>query len=369
MTFSRRQVLKGIAIAALTGEANTSSVPAQSAPTPVAGSIPWPRSLGSPVTDSLRPVIEKSRDVCTHYEKIVEIAGWMAYEELPLPNLGVPFGLEKTPDVAMDFVMVANTIDTAFTDFKTHVKFQVDYDGVHWSDSEAMLACLKRAMDNGIPILDGKFLAKLSRAEMERIFTGNIEMPMLEEKLALFHDVGAVLAAKYGGRYYNFIRSCSPRLYDNGNGLVERLAAEFPRYNDVSQYDGHEVKFYKLAQLGFLEIYAGLGPKRGFPLDDPQKMTAFADYIVPVALRLMGMTRYSPLLEHFINTYQMIPRDSRQEIEIRSHCLYATALLADEINKRRSPERQVIIPQIDARLWTHYHTTDWPHHLTRTIMY
>ena len=26
-------------------------------------------------------------------------------------------------------------------------------------------------------------------------------------------------------------------------------------------------------------------------------------------------------------------------------------------------------PQVDARLWTHYHTTFWPHHLTRTIMY
>jgi hypothetical protein len=98
-------------------------------------------------------------------------------------------------------------------------------------------------------------------------------------------------------------------------------------------------------------------------------MTAFADYIVPVALRVMGMTSYSPALEHAINTYQMIPRDSRQEIEIRAHCLYATALLADEINKLRPPERQIIIPQIDARLWTHYHTTDWPHHLTRTIMY
>ena len=26
-------------------------------------------------------------------------------------------------------------------------------------------------------------------------------------------------------------------------------------------------------------------------------------------------------------------------------------------------------PQIDARLWLPYHTTFWPHHLTRTIMY
>ncbi len=366
MTFNRRQVLQGMALTAVAAEAKTSPFPA---PIPPASPLPWPRSLGSPVTESLRPVIENSRNVRTHYEKIVEVAGWMAYEELPMPNLGVPFGLEKTPDIAMDFVMVANTIDTAFTDFKTHVKFQVDYDGTHWSDSEAMLACLKRAMDNGIPILDGKFLAKITRADMERIFAGNIDMPMLDEKMALFHDVGAVLAAKYGGRYYNFIRSCSPRLYDHGNGLVERLAAEFPRYNDVSQYDGHEVKFYKLTQLGYWEIYAGLGPKGGFRLEDPEKMTAFADYIVPVALRLMGMTSYSPSLEQSISTYQIVPRDSREEVEIRAHCLYATALLADEINKLRPAGRQIIIPQVDARLWTHYHTTDWPHHLTRTIMY
>jgi hypothetical protein len=137
----------------------------------------------------------------------------------------------------------------------------------------------------------------------------------------------------------------------------------------VSTYYGHEIKFYKLTQLGFWQIYSGLGAAGGFPLEDPQKMTAFADYIVPVALRLMGMTSYSPALEKAINTYQMIPRDSPQEIEIRAHCLYATALLTDEINKLRPPDQQIIIPQIDARLWTHFHTTSWPHHLTRTIMY
>ena len=66
---------------------------------------------------------------------------------------------------------------------------------------------------------------------------------------------------------------------------MERLALEFPRYNDVSLYDGREVKFYKLTQLGFWQIYSGLGAAGGLRLEDPQKMTAFADYIVPVALR------------------------------------------------------------------------------------
>lgn len=370
MTINRRQWLQGVSCAGLVvGTSGAEALAMSRGKFDSGDTVRMPRSLGSPVTESLRPVIETSRDVRTHYEKIVEVAGWMAYEDLPLPNLAIPYGLEKTPDIAMDFVMVGNTVDTAFTDFKTHVKFQVDYAGDHHSDSDAMFACLKRAMDNGIPVLDGKFLSTISRADMDRIFAGNIELPMLEEKIAVWREAGKVLAAKYGGRFYNFIRSCPPRLYDEGKGLVEKLAAEFPRYNDVSMYDGHEIKFYKLTQLGFWQIYSGLHATGAFKLEDPQKMTAFADYIVPVALRLMGMTSYSPALEKAINSHQMIPRDSRQEIEIRAHCLYATALLADEINKLRSPEEQIIIPQIDARLWTHYHTTSWPHHLTETIMY
>ncbi len=370
MTLNRRQWLQGIGCAgavAATGKAPAFASKARQLSQKDA--VRMPRALGSPVTESLRPVIENSRDVHTHYEKLVEVAGWMAYEELPMPNLAIPYGLEKTPDIAMDFVMVANTIDTAFTDFKTHVKFQTDYAGAHLSDSEAMFACIKRAMDNGIPILDGKFLATITRQDMNKIFAGNMEMPMLDEKIAVFRETGKILTAKYEGRYYNFIRSCPPRLYDNGKGLVEKLAAEFPRYNDVSKYDGNEIKFYKLTQLGFWQIYSGLHETGAFKLEDPQKMTAFADYIVPVALRLMGMTSYSPALEKAINSHQLIPRDSRQEIEIRAHCLYATALLTDEINKLRPPDEHIIIPQIDARLWTHYHTTSWPHHLTETIMY
>ena len=371
MDFGRRRALRGMAaLGAVAASGKAFGVAGSASGHAGNDSLHWPRPLGSPVTESLRPVIERSRDVSTHYGKIVEVASWMAYEELPMPNLAIPYGLEKTPDIAMDFVMVGNTIDTAFTDFKTHVKFQIDYKGEHLSDSEAMFGCLKRAMDDGVPILDGKFLAKITPRDMEKIFAGNIEMPMLEEKIEVLRQAGEVLAAKYDGRYHNFIKSCPPRLYDNGKGLVERLAAEFPRYNDVSQYDGHEIKFYKLTQLGFWQIYTGLGGAGGaFKLEDPQKMTAFADYIVPVGLRVMGITSYSPALEKAIDSYQPIPRDSSQEIEIRAHCLYATALLTDEINKLRPPGQPIIIPQIDARFWTHYHTTSWPHHLTRTIMY
>ncbi len=329
----------------------------------------WPKPIGSTVLDSLKPVIAGSRYVRTNLRKIEEVASWMAYEELPVPQFGLPYGMEKTLDQAVDFVLVADTIDFAFTDFSTHVKFQVDYQGRHTSDSEAMFACMKRALDEGIPLLEGRYLAQVTRADLEHIFRGNIKMPMLDERVEIFHQVGQALEKNYGGHFHNFVGACSPRLYDSGKGLIDKLVAEFPRFNDTSRYDGHEVKFYKLAQLGIWMLYSSLYASGGFRLEDPEKMTAFADYIVPVVLRVMGITSYSPALENAINTFQMIPRDSAEEIEIRGHCLYATALLREEVNKLRPPDRQVIIPQIDARLWTHYHTTHWPHHLTRTIMY
>jgi hypothetical protein len=94
--------------------------------------------------------------------------------------------------------------------------------------------------------------------------------------MQIFHQVGPVLAQKYNGRFRNFVASCVPRLYDNGNGLVERLVSEFPRFSDVSLYNGHTVKFYKLPQLAIWFLYTSLRKSGKFRLDDLETMSAFA---------------------------------------------------------------------------------------------
>ena len=333
------------------------------------GTLRWPKPIGSPVLDSLRPVIEASRHVRTDLAKIAEVAAWMAYEELPFPQFSLPSGLEKDREQAIDFSMVQDSINTAFTDFTTNVKFQTRYEGQDWSDSQALTACVRRAMEQGIQVLDGRYLAKVTRSELARIFEGNIAMPMLDEKLEVLNAVGKVLTERYGGFFHNFVKTCSPRLFDGGKGLVDRLVAEFPRFDDVSPYKGAKIKIYKLAQLTYWGLYSGLKRHGGFRIDDIGSMTAFADYIVPVALRVMGILAYSPELDAAIRAHRLLPRDSEEEVEIRAHMLYASALLTEEINALRPRDLQVIIPQVDARLWINYHTTHWPHHLTRTIMY
>ena len=98
-------------------------------------------------------------------------------------------------------------------------------------------------------------------------------------------------------------------------------------------------------------------------------MTAFADYIVPVALIVMKITQYSDQLGEKIMNGEMIERDSTEEIEIRAASIYATAKLTESVNRRRKNLESLIIPQLDYRLWKHYHATHFPHHLTYTTMY
>ncbi len=328
-----------------------------------------PTRTDSPVLTSVLPVIEASKHVRTDEPRLVDVAGWLAYEELPMPQFLLPFRPEGDRGDVIDFVMLCASIDFAFTDFTSRTKFEVEHDGRVWSDSDALFACVGRALAGGDDLCDGARLRTITAEDLATIFAGNIPMPMPEERAAILRDIGATLVERYDGRFRNVIAAASPRLYDGGEGLIDRLVQDFPRFRDVSPYDGHTVAFYKLAQLAVWMLSTSLDEWGGLRVDDLATMTAFADYIVPAALQVMGVLGYSDELAATIRDGRMLEPNSAEEVEIRAHTIYATALLAEEVNLRRPPELQVIDPQIDARLWTHFHTTTWPHHLIRTTMY
>ena len=325
----------------------------------------------SPVLRSVLEVVEHSRYVSTSRDAVDRVATWMAYEEFAFPRGGAAgeFDVGSDPDDIIDVTMLVATLNFAFTDFATGCKFEAEYRGRTWSDSLGMFACLHQALSGGIPLLDGAYLATLTRSDLAGIFRGNIEMPMLDERAEVLNEAGSVLVDRYGGRFHHFVRSCAPAMYAGGDGLLERLVVEFPRFDDTSAYHGADVHILKLAQLGLWTLHMALHSTGEWRLADLSMMTAFADYIVPVALEVMGIFEYDPDLSERIAGGVLIERDSEEEIEIRAHTLYATALLTDAINALRPQDMQLVIPQVDFRLWSSYHATFRPHHLTRTVMY
>jgi len=320
------------------------------------------------VLDSVIPVVAESKDVTTDPARVHDVAQWLGYEELPFPRFLLPFAVELDREATIDFILVANLLNFAYTDFETGVRFDQVADGAVYADSDALLYCLHRAVVEGVDVLDGAYLAQVTTEDLRHLFRGGTtELQMLDERSAILRDAGATLVERYDGRFHNLVAAASPSLYADGNGLLELLVRDFPRFDDVAEYQGRTVRFYKLAQLAFWFLHVSL--PGGLGISDLDRLSAFADYIVPVGLRVLGIFRYSDALERAIARGELIEAGSPWEVELRAHTIYATALLTDEVNALRPPELQVIVPQIDARLWVPFHKTHHPHHLTRTIYY
>jgi|TARA_B110000914_G_scaffold68583_1_gene59925 hypothetical protein len=321
----------------------------------------------SKVLSSLTPVIDNLKKIQINNQEILNVADWIAYEEFPSPQSNKT---KKNPEEVIRTTLLLNTLNFAFTDFEKSIKYEIEREGKIFSDSEAMLTQVNEAIASGIKLYDGRVLSSLDMDKLNKIFSGNIEMPMMSERLEVLNEVGEKLSSKYEGDWLNFINEGPRKLYSNGEGLIERLITEFPRFDDKTVLeDGHEVHFYKLAQLAFWGIHGELSGAGHFIVEDMHKMSAFADYIVPVALEVMKIITYSDGLKNKIMSGEIVERDSRDEVEIRAVSLYATAKLTEEVNKRRPSDKQIIIPQLDYRLWKQYHATHRPHHLTVTTMY
>ena len=320
----------------------------------------------SEVLSTVSKAVDQLEHLSINKDSIESVADWLAYEEFPFPSS------TAARDDADDFIratMFMNTLNFAFTDFDKSIKYEINEDGKVLSDSEAMYFQVNNSISSGIKLTDGNEMASISLQQLKNIFVGNIEMPMLKERVEILNEVGQKLVDSYEGDWLNFIKNGPRKLYANGEGLIERLVLEFPRFDDSSIYLDKDVNFYKLAQLAFWGIHGELAHSDYFRIEDMESMTAFADYIVPVALIVMKITQYSEELEEKIMNGKMIERNSTEEIEIRAATIYATAKLTESVNRRRKDVESLIIPQLDYRLWKHYHATHFPHHLTYTTMY
>ena len=315
----------------------------------------------SQVLSSVSKVIPQLSCLEIDIEKLHEVAVELSKDSFSINYVG---NTNTAPKEYIRKTMLINTLNFVFTDFLTSVKYKIET----LSDTDAMVYQIDKALIEGIPLTQGRFMRDMDLEEFKRLFTGNIEMPMADEKVKILNNVGDILVTKYGGDWINFIDDGPKKLYDNGEGLIERLVRDFKRFDDHSIFENEKVYFLKLAQLAFWGIHRELS-KKYFYIEDMENMTAFADYIIPVALESFGIVKYSSELKEKIDLGILIDRDSIEEIEIRSTSIYVTAKLTELINNYKKEEEKIIIPQLDFKLWTDFHADERPHHLTKTIMY
>ncbi|MGE5408379.1 MAG: queuosine salvage family protein [Syntrophothermus sp.] len=159
--------------------------------------------------------------------------------------------------------------------------------------------------------------------------------PLMADFAAALRDVGCHVLAEHGASFAAAV--------DSGGGSAPALAGMFASWDafaDVSTYDGLRVPFYKRAQLLAADLdRSGVAALRGL-----DRLTAFADNLVPHVLRLDGILALAPELAARIEAGELLVHDSPEEVELRAVAVHAVELLAGE--------RPDLTPaQIDAELW------------------
>jgi len=197
---------------------------------------------------------------------------------------------------------------------------------------------------------------------------GQTLAPPIDELMARFaeawRDLGALLEARFGGDFGALVAAAGGR----AEGLVGILAG-MPLYRDVSRYEELEVPLYKRAQLTCADLSVALGGRGAGAFSDLDRLTIFADNLVPHVLRMEGALRYVPGLLDRIESGELIESGSPEEVEIRAVALHAVERMVARLRARGV---DATAHRLDYRLWNRGQSPRMkarPRHRTRSVYY
>jgi hypothetical protein len=177
-------------------------------------------------------------------------------------------------------------------------------------------------------------LAEIGTVEVAAVLGQDPGHPLIADFVAALRDVGNHVACEHDGRFEKVVEAA------DGSALAfADLLSGWRAFADVSAYEGRSVPFFKRAQIAAADIArAGLAE-----LASVDRLTAFADNLVPQVLRLDGVLRLDPGLEQRIEAGDLLEHGSPEEVELRACAVHAVELLAAATPL--SP------PEIDGVLW------------------
>jgi hypothetical protein len=160
--------------------------------------------------------------------------------------------------------------------------------------------------------------------------------PLMAQYAAALRDVGEHVLGDHGSRFEGLLEAAG------GSAVaLAGLLARWDAFADVSIYGGRPVPFFKRAQIAAADLNrTGVAALAG-----EDRLTAFADNLVPHVLRLDGVLRLDPELERAIDGGELLEHGSPEEVELRACAVHAIELLSAATGGRLSPA------QIDAALW------------------
>jgi hypothetical protein len=231
--------------------------------------------------------------------------------------------------------------------------------------STALFRAFEEELRRNSDFTSGSYLAHLNTSTLAAILKGNVEIPLFKERLRILNEVGQTLKEKYNGSFSNLFQVCG----NDSTKLMTLVVSKFPSFVDEETYEGVLVPFYKRAQLNskmISDTQVSFGER---PLENLDKLTAFADYKIPQLLWSFGILEYDSDLASKIDELVIINKGSADEVEIRIATILAVEKMRQQLLGRFS---WITSSHIDSMLWNKSQNKELkvkPYHRTYTTAY
>jgi hypothetical protein len=172
-------------------------------------------------------------------------------------------------------------------------------------------------------------------------------------------ESGKKIVTEYQGSTLNLLEEAGYSALKLAN-----IVAAWDSFRDIHPYKGREIPFLKRAQILAADMHLALG---GFT--DMDRLTIFADNMVPHVLRCDGILEYDAGLAAKIDSGALIPSGSEEEIEIRAAAVHVAELMKQAAHQQG---RGVTAVNLDHLLWHRGYEPELyqkPRHRTLTTDY
>ncbi len=215
---------------------------------------------------------------------------------------------------------------------------------------------------------DARRLAAMSPAECARLTGQELGAPEIDELMSLYAraltDLGEFLLKRFDGDPTGPVAAA-----DHSAVRLAEILTEMPFYRDVSRYDGFDAPFYKRAQLTPADLAASFDGEGYGAFSDLDRLTIFADNLVPHVLRREGVLVYGVALAARIDAGELIEAGSPEEVEIRAGAVHAVERCVAQL---REAGVRTSARELDTLLWTRGQLPEFkahPRNRTRTTFY
>lgn len=258
--------------------------------------------------DPINPVRQKVNDYSedrfenidlADYDEVKEVVGeteGLKPDELEIPTWGenkLPWFQHLMPEKSIDnagrgiddreseryelahFILSVNAVNFYFHGEEGAARHG-DFEG-----AEAMQAKLMEVSEEEGP-LDGQFWQEKTEKEIQNMFDLDVGLEMNEERAELLKDVGEGLD-QYDGNFLRLIDEAKNTPYtENGEGVADLTAESMPEAFGQDEFD-------KRTQLNIGMLYGRAQDSDWFDLDQADRLTVYADYMIPVKMNEMGL--------------------------------------------------------------------------------